>query len=80
MQFDSLIVRPLIEVQETLPEGLVVVIDTLDECEDKESTTQILEALLAKTSHLPIKFLVSSCPEPQIREEMENLKGRRAKF
>jgi hypothetical protein len=79
IQFESLIVKPLMDVQETLPNDLVVVIDALDECENKESTRQILEALVTKTSHLSVKFVVSSRPEPEIREGMEKRRSRRAK-
>ncbi|KAG8688306.1 hypothetical protein FRC11_005663 [Ceratobasidium sp. 423] len=70
VQFNALIASPLVEVQATLPENLVVVIDALDECIDKESTGQILDILLTDASHLPLKFLVSSRPEPEIRDEM----------
>jgi anion-transporting ArsA/GET3 family ATPase len=62
VQFEDLIAKPLDEVEETFPEGLVVAVDALDECESKERTSQILEALLTKTPHLPIKFIVSSHP------------------
>jgi hypothetical protein len=65
-------------VQETLPAELVVVIDALDECENKESTARILDVLLTKTSNLPIKFFVSSRPEPEIREQMADQHGDRA--
>jgi hypothetical protein len=70
VQFESLIVKPLIEVRDTLPEDLVVVIDALDECDSKQSTREILDALLTKASNLPIKFFVSSRPEPEIRDQM----------
>lgn len=70
IQFEALIIKPLVEVQDTLPEALVVVIDALDECEDKGSTRDILEALLTKTSELPIKFFIASRPEPQIRDQV----------
>ncbi|CAE6415602.1 unnamed protein product [Rhizoctonia solani] len=70
IQFDSLIVQPLLQVKDTLPESLVVVIDALDECDNKESMSQILEVLLTRSLGLPVKFVVSSRPEPQIRDEM----------
>ncbi|KAB5589011.1 Notchless protein [Ceratobasidium theobromae] len=70
IQFDALISKPLAEVQGTLPSGLVVVIDALDECENQESTGHILDVLLAKASSLPIKFVLSSRPEPEIRSRM----------
>ncbi|KAJ1299479.1 hypothetical protein OPQ81_011813 [Rhizoctonia solani] len=80
IQFDQLIVRPLVLVQETMPDGLVIVIDALDECEDRDGTSQVLRALLAKTAHLPIKFIVSSRPEPEITDSMARRRGRRARL
>ncbi|CAE6436465.1 unnamed protein product [Rhizoctonia solani] len=71
IQFDTLIASPLAEVGAALPENMVVVIDALDECTDKESTGQILDILLTRASHLPLKFLVSSRPEPKIRDKLE---------
>ncbi|KAH7339330.1 hypothetical protein B0J17DRAFT_627457 [Rhizoctonia solani] len=70
LQFDALIVRPLLQVKNTLPDSLVVIIDALDECENKDSTGRILEVLLTKSANLPVKFVVSSRPEPEVRNEM----------
>ncbi|CUA71837.1 putative WD repeat-containing protein alr3466 [Nostoc sp, PCC 7120] [Rhizoctonia solani] len=70
VQFNSLISIPLLEAQHTLPSNLAVVIDALDECENKESTRVILNILLSNTVGHPIKFFVCSRPEPEIREEM----------
>lgn len=70
IQFNTLIVGPLFEVRETLPDNMVVVIDALDECENEESVGQILELFLAKASHLPVKFIVSSRPEAGIQDQM----------
>ncbi|KAH7341651.1 quinon protein alcohol dehydrogenase-like superfamily [Rhizoctonia solani] len=78
LQLDELIVKPIFEVQGTLPEGLVVVIDGLDECEHKESIGQMLDVLLGRSVSLPIKFIVSSRSEPDIRDQMteDRLKAR----
>ncbi|CAE6525202.1 unnamed protein product [Rhizoctonia solani] len=72
-QFESLIVNALEDpkVRAELPASTVIVIDALDECEDTTSTQQILDALLAKSEGLPIKFVVSSRPEAAIRDRME---------
>lgn len=78
LQFGALIVKPLREVETTLPTDLVVVIDALDECDDKESTGLILEVLLTKAWGLPIKFFVSSRAEPEIRDQMIKQGGDRA--
>lgn len=76
IQFESLIVKPLLAVRDTLPEDLVVVIDALDECDDRQSTGLILDALFTKVADLPIKFIVSSRPEPEIRDQMQNQGGQ----
>ncbi|KAF8705999.1 WD40 repeat-like protein, partial [Rhizoctonia solani] len=72
IQFDALISKPLLEMKYSLPENLVVVIDALDECESKDSTRRIIHVLLARSAGLPVKFVVSSRPEPEIRDEMIN--------
>ncbi|CUA73343.1 Cilia-and flagella-associated protein 52 [Chlamydomonas reinhardtii] [Rhizoctonia solani] len=76
MQFDALIAKPMLEVQHTLPEGLVVVIDVLDECEQKESTGRMLDVFLSKSTNIPIKFILSSRPESQIRDQMTSERVR----
>ncbi|KAJ1304310.1 hypothetical protein OPQ81_005470 [Rhizoctonia solani] len=70
LQFDALIAQPLHRVKNTLPESIVVVIDALDECEAKEGTSRILDVLLTKSEDLPIKFVVSSPPEPDIWDRL----------
>ncbi|CAE6440551.1 unnamed protein product [Rhizoctonia solani] len=70
IQFDSLVAQPLQEVKKSLSDILVVVIDALDECDNKETTSRILDILLTESSDLPVKFIVSSRPEPEIRDEM----------
>ncbi|KEP45879.1 vegetative incompatibility protein HET-E-1, partial [Rhizoctonia solani 123E] len=72
-QFEVLIRKPLLVVLASdplVPSRMVVVIDALDECDNRESTRSILNTLLSKTVDLPIKFIVSSRPEPQIRDQM----------
>ncbi|EUC54562.1 vegetative incompatibility protein HET-E-1, putative [Rhizoctonia solani AG-3 Rhs1AP] len=72
-QFEKLIRMPLLAVlanKPLVPERMIVVIDALDECENKESTRDILNVLLSKAADLLIKFVVSSRPEPQIRDYM----------
>ncbi|KAJ1304309.1 hypothetical protein OPQ81_005469 [Rhizoctonia solani] len=70
LQFDALIAQPLLKVKDTLPGNLVIVIDALDECHNKESTRRVLDVLLTRSTNLPVKFLVSSRPEPEIRDNM----------
>ncbi|KAG8697907.1 hypothetical protein FRC08_006243 [Ceratobasidium sp. 394] len=71
-QFESLIAAPLRRIGHTFPAGVVVVIDALDECEDEDRVDQILNALLTQASGLPIKFLVTSRPEPKIALRMQS--------
>lgn len=70
IQFESLITKPLLEVNNTLPAHFVVVIDALDECENENSVGQILDILLAHNITLPVRFLLSSRPEPEIYPRM----------
>ncbi|KDN36145.1 hypothetical protein RSAG8_11026, partial [Rhizoctonia solani AG-8 WAC10335] len=68
-QYQKLIVEPL-EVKGSLPTDFIVVIDALDECENEESLGQILDLILSPTIALPIRFLLSSRPEPEINRKM----------
>jgi hypothetical protein len=63
-----LIVEPC--QQSTSGCSLIVVIDGLDECEDKNIQQEILHSIgHAVTKHqLDLQFLVASRPEPHIRE------------
>ncbi|KAH7339350.1 hypothetical protein B0J17DRAFT_654814 [Rhizoctonia solani] len=69
-QFNTLIVQPLRRVKDTLPDNLVIVIDALDECENKDGTHRMVDVLLTKLESLPVKFVVSSPPEPEIWDRM----------
>ncbi|KAG8733874.1 hypothetical protein FRC10_012106 [Ceratobasidium sp. 414] len=63
-QLEMLIVAPLRNVKHTFPfpSDMVIVIDGLDECENTDGINQILDALLALSSNLPVKFFVASRP------------------
>ncbi|EUC57209.1 vegetative incompatibility protein HET-E-1, partial [Rhizoctonia solani AG-3 Rhs1AP] len=75
IQYQKLLVEPLVEVQDSLPSDFIVVIDALDECDNEESLGQILDLLLSPTTVLPIRFLVSSRPEPGIARRMRRRVG-----
>lgn len=67
IQFERLLVRPLIEIKDTLPQvEVVVILDALDECENGEGVGQLLELLIRHELSLPIKFFLSSRPEAEI--------------
>ncbi|CAE6418760.1 unnamed protein product, partial [Rhizoctonia solani] len=70
VQFKRMILEPLQQVMRSLPSQIIIVIDALDECDDGNGVEQILKVLLENASKLPIKFLVSSRPEPHIRNRI----------
>lgn len=69
-QFERLLVEPLLKVKSALPENLVVVIDALDECEDRSGVQRLLDLLFQYAGGLPLKFFVTSRPEPEIYRKM----------
>ncbi|CUA69303.1 hypothetical protein RSOLAG22IIIB_08427 [Rhizoctonia solani] len=69
-QFNSLLVKPLMESREFMARNLVVVIDALDECSDPHTVKVMLEVLFRYAANLPVKFFVTSRPEPVIRNSM----------
>ncbi|KAG8702391.1 hypothetical protein FRC09_004764, partial [Ceratobasidium sp. 395] len=79
-QFENLIVRPLQEVENSIPTGLVIVIDALDECDSNDGVSRMLDILLSRAVELPIRFFVASRPEPEIYDRMLNRKGLRTRF
>ncbi|CAE6456378.1 unnamed protein product, partial [Rhizoctonia solani] len=77
IQYQKLIVEPMRKVQESLPTDFIVVIDALDECENEGSLNEILELLISPVFALPVRYLISSRPEPEIyRRMMGRLEGQ----
>ncbi|KAG8711070.1 hypothetical protein FRC09_020784 [Ceratobasidium sp. 395] len=76
-QFVKLLHNPLREIRDTLPYGLVVVIDGLDECESVRGVAEILDALINYMSVMPIKFFLTSRPETTIYGRMTGRGGNR---
>ena len=65
-QFEELIVKPLESLRGDFP-SCVVVIDALDECSNQRATSMILSTLLKYAELLfPLRFFVTSRPEPHI--------------
>ena len=65
-QLERLLVKPLHATKEQMP-FCVVVIDALDECQEHGATSTILSSLAQYINVLsPIKFLITSRPEPPI--------------
>ncbi|KAF8755287.1 universal ribosomal protein uL22 family [Rhizoctonia solani] len=70
IQFERLLKEPLQQVKDAIPEHLVVVIDALDECEDRNGVKLFLEMLFRHAPQLPLKFLVTGRPVPDIYGKM----------
>ncbi|VDB88566.1 unnamed protein product [Peniophora sp. CBMAI 1063] len=52
----------------------IVVVDALDECSDETVTSDLLSKLIDCVDRLPVKFFLTSRPEPHIRENLENIR------
>ncbi|KAJ7257047.1 hypothetical protein C8J57DRAFT_1185914 [Mycena rebaudengoi] len=72
VQFKRLILEPF---RQAGPLGIltVIVLDGLDECEDHTIQQQILRLFLdtLRGTHLPIRMLICSRPDPHLREVLE---------
>ncbi|CAE6503940.1 unnamed protein product [Rhizoctonia solani] len=64
-QIERLLKEPFASIKE-IPNNLVVVIDALDECDAKTGVELMLSLLIRHSSSLPLRFLVTSRPEPEI--------------
>ncbi|KAH7335857.1 WD40-repeat-containing domain protein [Rhizoctonia solani] len=71
-QFEGLLKGPLTESGDRLPGNTVVILDALDECDSPSAVRLVLEVLLKFTSGLPIKFFVTSRPDPRIYDKMSH--------
>ncbi|KAB5591864.1 Vegetative incompatibility protein HET-E-1 [Ceratobasidium theobromae] len=69
-QFERLLIEPLMKVKGAMPDDPVVVIDALDECEDRRGVQRLLDLLFRSAAELPLKFFVTSRPEPEIYRKM----------
>ncbi|CAE6509176.1 unnamed protein product [Rhizoctonia solani] len=75
-QFERLLIEPMKKVKDAMPNHVVVVIDALDECEHREGVEMILDLLLRHALDLPLKFLVTSRPEPEIYDKLIDSSSR----
>ncbi|CCO36098.1 Vegetative incompatibility protein HET-E-1 [Rhizoctonia solani AG-1 IB] len=69
-QFERLIKEPLASVKDAMPTGLVIVIDALDECSNTEGVGMMLDMLFRMATSLPLKFFVTSRPEPSVHSRV----------
>ncbi|KAF4609747.1 hypothetical protein D9613_011977 [Agrocybe pediades] len=67
----KLIMESLQNSKDVIPDGVVIVIDALDECGNVSVTTLFLKVLMTYATHLPIKFLFASRPESVILKNMQ---------
>ncbi|KAF8600561.1 hypothetical protein BDV93DRAFT_587881, partial [Ceratobasidium sp. AG-I] len=70
-QFEQLIKEPLSKVEHEMPEGVVVVIDALDECQESDTVRLIFQTLIQFAAISPVKFFVASRPEYAIRTTVQ---------
>jgi len=70
-QFKTLVQQPMQEVKATIPGGVVIVVDALDECSNPSTVRLFLKTLLEHAVTLPMKFIVASRPEYAIRDEIQ---------
>ncbi|CUA76344.1 Vegetative incompatibility protein HET-E-1 [Podospora anserina] [Rhizoctonia solani] len=69
-QFELLLKKPLLAAKDKLSNNLIIVVDALDECNDPHIVELFLDLLFRSVLELPIKFFVTSRPEPAIRNRM----------
>jgi hypothetical protein len=69
-QFKKLIVDPIIALGKPLP-PMVVVIDALDECDDKDDIAKVIEILVhaSRDSRLSVRFFVTGRAENHIQQK-----------
>ncbi|KAF9528032.1 hypothetical protein CPB83DRAFT_855213 [Crepidotus variabilis] len=71
-QFRKLLLEPMEQLQDHFPRNIVVVIDALDECSKTLDIESFLQLLLTEYQHTPLKFFLTSRPEPGIRAKLES--------
>ncbi|CEL56893.1 putative WD repeat-containing protein alr3466 OS=Nostoc sp, (strain PCC 7120 / UTEX 2576) GN=alr3466 PE=4 SV=1 [Rhizoctonia solani AG-1 IB] len=69
-QFEQLLKEPLVKVEAAIPNNLVVVIDALDECDDKNGVELLLDMIFKYINTIPLKFFITSRPKPDIYNKM----------
>ncbi|KAL5633866.1 hypothetical protein ACGC1H_005901 [Rhizoctonia solani] len=69
-QFERLLKEPLQKAKDKMLDNLVVVIDALDECDNHNGVETMLDLLFQYAPQIPLKFFVTSRPEPEIYEKM----------
>ncbi|KAF8955800.1 hypothetical protein BDZ97DRAFT_250528 [Flammula alnicola] len=72
LQLKKLIIEPL-RLLDPATSPLIIVIDGLDECQGETTQKEIVQLLgsLSRYRHLPVKFILTSRPEPWIQHEFD---------
>ncbi|CUA78407.1 putative WD repeat-containing protein all2124 [Nostoc sp, PCC 7120] [Rhizoctonia solani] len=69
-QFAQLLKEPLQAIKDMIPNHLVMVIDGVDECEDRSGIARLLDTLFQYSPNVPLKFLITSQPNAEIYAKM----------
>ncbi|KAG8687046.1 hypothetical protein FRC08_012178, partial [Ceratobasidium sp. 394] len=70
VQFQNLIVLPFEDVGHTFGIDVVIVLDGLNKCEDRDGVNQLLDVLFNNPSSMPVRFLITSSPNLGISDRM----------
>ena len=70
-QIKKLIIYPVVIMTEPVA-PMIVVIDGLDECGEKDSLQELVRLLVDSTNQCPFRFLFTSRPEPHIERTFES--------
>jgi len=70
-QIKKLIIYPILIMTEPVS-PMIVVIDGLDECGEKDSLQELVRLLIDMTNQRPFRFLFTSRPEPHIQQTFES--------
>ncbi|EMD37025.1 hypothetical protein CERSUDRAFT_124016 [Gelatoporia subvermispora B] len=73
LQVERLIEQPLLKAfPHNRDPTMVLVVDALDECSDGKATERVLAKLISVSPHIPVKFFITSRPEPHIRAKFQS--------
>ncbi|EMD36771.1 hypothetical protein CERSUDRAFT_123824 [Gelatoporia subvermispora B] len=67
LQIERLLKKPLCDTFGSERPAWVFVIDAVDECSDDKATEVLLSELVSQSLDIPVKFFITSRPEPHIR-------------
>ncbi|KAG8682212.1 hypothetical protein FRC11_000119 [Ceratobasidium sp. 423] len=74
-QFETLMHKPMLEAKDAMPDGIVVVVNVLDECNDRSGIHLFLDVMFRFALGLPLKFFITSHPEYFVQDRMLSRAG-----